>query len=340
MDRAAPIIKADDVAYPILQAPDLDLQETFLLDFGMHRVARTDDCLYMRGKGPQPFIHITQLGEKKFVGMAFEACSQEDVARLSLTEGFSAIEPMDSPGGGVRTYEFDPDGNRIELIFGRERRAVEDGLASQEINVGGVDHSNFRRLNQIKRFNKGAAPRIKRFGHIAIHMSDVEASLGWYNRHLGIIATDIVKPPPADEDTPVGGIFSRLDRGEKPSDHHSIFMIATSALTGHTPGLNHVSYEMVDIDDVFMGHEMLEKAGYELEWGIGRHYLGSQIFDYWRSPFGHVHEHQTDGDVFDNSVPPLLVNSGEVGDPNDPARAQSQWGPSLNPDTFGDARGL
>ena len=69
-------------------------------------------------------------------------------------------------------------------------------------------------------------------------------------------------------------------------------------------GLNHVSYEMVNIDDVFMGHEILKKEGYNHEWGVGRHYQGSQIFDYWRSPFNQVHEHETDGDVFDNTVPP------------------------------------
>ncbi|MEM8917461.1 MAG: VOC family protein [Pseudomonadota bacterium] len=340
MKAAVPIVKADDVAYPILQAPELNVQEQFLIDFGMHRVSRTQDSLYMRGEGPQPFVHVSHLGEKKFVGMAFEACTIDDVKNLSQAEGFSPIEEMDSPGGGYRTHGLDPDGNRIELIFGRERRQLDDDLAAQEINVGGVDHANFRRLNRAKRFLKGRTPRIKRFGHIAIHMSDLGASLDWYNRHLGIIATDIVKPPPADEQTPVGGIFSRLDRGDKPSDHHSIFMIATSDLADNKPGLNHVSYEMIDIDDVFMGHEILDKAGYEPEWGIGRHYLGSQIFDYWRSPFGHVHEHQTDGDVFDNSFPPQIVNAGELGDPDDRARGQSQWGPPLNPDTFGDARGL
>jgi hypothetical protein len=28
----------------------------------------------------------------------------------------------------------------------------------------------------------------------------------------------------------------------------------------------------------------------------GRHYLGSQIFDYWKDPFGAEIEHWTDGD--------------------------------------------
>lgn len=30
-----------------------------------------------------------------------------------------------------------------------------------------------------------------------------------------------------------------------------------------------------------LGHQWLKNKGYELEWGVGRHVLGSQIFDYW-----------------------------------------------------------
>ena len=41
----SPVIKVDDMAFPTLQVPDLDLQEKFLIDFGLTRVARTDDTL-------------------------------------------------------------------------------------------------------------------------------------------------------------------------------------------------------------------------------------------------------------------------------------------------------
>ena len=31
-------------------------------------------------------------------------------------------------------------------------------------------------------------------------------------------------------------------------------------------------------------------------WGIGRHLLGSQVYDYWADPWGRVHEHWADTD--------------------------------------------
>ena len=70
------IIKATDVAYPTLQCPDLDIQEQFLIHFGMHTVLKTDDTLIMRGDGPQQFIEICKKGEKKFISRAFNAGSR------------------------------------------------------------------------------------------------------------------------------------------------------------------------------------------------------------------------------------------------------------------------
>ena len=96
---------------------------------------------------------------------------------------------------------------------------------------------------------------------------------------------------------------------------------------------------MVNIDDIFMGHEILKRKGYQPEWGVGRHYQGSQIFDYWRSPFMQIHEHQTDGDVFDNTVPPQIVDVSADGDPEIPEMVSSQWGTGIS-ETFGDERGL
>ena len=333
-----PIIKADDVAYPILQVPDLDLQEQFLLHFGLHVAERSDDALYMHCEGNQPFVHETRRGPKKFVGSAFCALALEDLEKLSRTESFGDVETIEGPGGGYKIFGHDPDGLGVEVVHGRAPRPIDSNLKPEGMNVGGREHETFQRLNREKRFRKGAYPQIKRYGHYAINATDVMSSLNWYHEHLGIIASDIYKPPPADTATPAGGVFARLDRGLKPADHHTILIAGADPSDGQ-PGLNHISFEMVNIDDVFMGHEILAKHGYEPEWGIGRHYLGSQIFDYWRSPFGHVHEHQTDGDVFDNTIPPQIVNVATLGDPANPERGASQWGPAMS-STFGDKQGI
>ena len=103
------------------------------------------------------------------------------------------------------------------------------------------------------------------------------------------------------------GSFNRCDRGEEFVDHHVFFCIA-----GDSTGLNHFSYEVRDIDDVMMGHEYLRAKGkYKHMWGIGRHHLGSQVYDYWCDPWGRVHEHWTDSDRVNVHHVPTLAKAGE-----------------------------
>ena len=44
--------------------------------------------------------------------------------------------------------------------------------------------------------------------------------------------------------------------------------------------------------------------GYTPSWGVGRHILGSQVFDYWYTPDKFMIEHYSDGE-FPN-IPPLV----------------------------------
>ena len=67
------MIKVADIAFGRLQSPDLDLAEEFLADFGMIRAELTADRIYMRGTGSEPFIHVTHLGEPRFIGLGFRA---------------------------------------------------------------------------------------------------------------------------------------------------------------------------------------------------------------------------------------------------------------------------
>jgi hypothetical protein len=84
-------------------------------------------------------------------------------------------------------------------------------------------------------------------------------------------------------------------------------------------GLNHLSFEVPDIDDVAMGHDYLAQFGtYEHMWGIGRHVLGSQVYDYWADPWGRVHEHWADSDRLNLANGSNLVAAEEA--------LTSQWG--------------
>src|ERR1700740_503245 len=115
-----PVIKVSDLAYGRLRSPDLDKQEEFLTAFGMVRADRTKNALYMRGTDAPHHIHVTELGEPKYVGIAFHAGSVEGLEKWSSGEGSSRVEDIDEPGGGKRVRLTDPDGFQVEVIHGMQ----------------------------------------------------------------------------------------------------------------------------------------------------------------------------------------------------------------------------
>ena len=292
-----PVIKAFDLAYGRICAPDLDRMEAFLADFGMVRAERTRRALYMRGTDPPHHIHVTELGEPRFIGIALHARSREDLEKVARLEGASAIEEIDEPGGGRRVGLSAPDGHRVEIVHGMEM--LEPIPVSRlPVNCGS---DKLRRKGELFRVPRGPS-QVKRFGHFVLMSPNFEKMVRWYRETLGFLSSDEVY---VGEKSRLVGSFNRLDRGDDYVDHHAFFCIR-----GESSGLNHLSFEARDIDDIMTGHEHLEAKGYKHIWGIGRHLLGSQVFDYWADPWGRVHEHWADTDVLNASARPGLNEAG------------------------------
>lgn len=92
-------VKVSDFLYGRLQSPDLDRAEAFLAVFGMARAARTNTALYMRGTDPVHYVHVTELGEPRFLGLGFAVTDPDDLKRIARLSGASGIESIDEPGG-------------------------------------------------------------------------------------------------------------------------------------------------------------------------------------------------------------------------------------------------
>jgi hypothetical protein len=242
-----PVIKARDMASPRLQVPDLDQLEAFLMDFGMVRADRRSNVLFMRGAGSAPYAHVIHQGEPAFLGFAFSVGSRADLDSLAATPGFTPVEAIDAPGGGWKTSTVDPDGLLVEAVFGIEPAAPLSDLSPRPLNMG----DDFRRIGQVQRIKAGPS-RIKRFGHLALNVADVPAALAWYSTRFGLLQSDRVNIAPGQ---PVA-VFTRCDRGAEPADHHSI-LFASAMGSGGVAGLNHLSWEVCDIDDVHAGREYL-----------------------------------------------------------------------------------
>src|SRR3974377_1072225 len=174
-----PVIKAYDLAYGRLRAPDLDKQEEFLTDFGMGGADRTKNALYRRGSDPPHHIHVTELGEPRYVGIAVHAASYEDLERMSRVEGASRIEDIDEPGGGKRVRLTDPDGYQVEVVHGM---ALLDPIEVPRPVVNSGDNK-YRRKGELFRIERGPS-HIKRFGHFVVMSKNFDRTAVWYREML------------------------------------------------------------------------------------------------------------------------------------------------------------
>jgi catechol 2,3-dioxygenase-like lactoylglutathione lyase family enzyme len=308
------MIAVEDIAYVRLRAPDLDLMERCLVDFGMQRASRSEHMLCMRGYGTDPVIHITEKGDTHQVGLAFKAQSLADLQRLAAEQG-RPVESRREPGGGVAVYLADPDGNRVEIVHGIGPSPLPALREPVRFNPAG---SRSRR-NQTVRIDC-APSHVMRLGHAAIHAIDLPAMLAFYRDVLGFRLSDSYY---AGEPGNTMAAFMHCGLGEKFTDHHTIALIGD----GRT-GFDHLGFEVLDLDDLMMGNRYLKRANWEHSWGVGRHNDGSQIFDYWRDPFGLKIEHWTDGDQVNDAY----QGRNSPFSPEIAADALAQWGPTFNPD--------
>ncbi|MEM1143074.1 MAG: VOC family protein [Pseudomonadota bacterium] len=305
--------RAQDLAYVRFSAPDLGLMAKFLHDFGMQTSTQQNDAgqsaLYGRGTDPIPFLHETVEGAAAFLGLGFQMQSRDDLEAVATMAGASPIEEIPGPGGGDRVRFTDPQGYEIDAVVGRERAAEMPTHKRREPLNTGDSRARFREPVRLKR----NASHVKRLGHCVIYVADFRESEAWYKERFGLICSDEIKDDSKDR---VIGAFMRCNCGDQPVDHHTLFPVESDQR-----GMQHAAFEVTDWDDLMLGHDHLAGKGYEHRWGIGKHELGSQVFDYWHDPFGNNLEHFTDGDLFD-AEQPTETHGTE-------ALRTVQWGPGV-----------
>lgn len=306
-----PLIRVADAAFPRFQAPDLDRMEAFLQAFGMQRSARTGSALYMRGTDGDHHVHVTHTGEAAFLGLAFRAASREDLVRLASATG-TKVEASGEPGGGEVVHLRDPDGRIVDVVHGIEAVAPLELRGHPPLNTG----AERVRVVTLQRVGQGPA-QVKRFGHAALKTADFPRLSAWYRHTLGMLVSDDIFLEGPEQ--PIGR-FLRCDRGPDAADHHTLLLLETPEAK-----LGHCAWEVADFDDLMAGrdHLLANDNGGHPYWGVGRHVLGGQVFDYWKDPFGFTVEHWTDSDLLRADTPAGVHHV---------LASLNQWGPMPPPD--------
>jgi catechol 2,3-dioxygenase-like lactoylglutathione lyase family enzyme len=301
-----PTIRVRRLAYVRVAAPDLAEAERFLEQFGLRVAARTDASIYLRGTDPDPPCYVLSRGAPGVTAIAFEADSASDLAKLSSIAGASSISKLDEPAGGQVVRLRDPQGMQVEIVHGQAALDPIDPAPSHAFNMNGQKP----RAGMLPNIGRGPS-RVRRIGHLVLESGDPGCVYGWYHDHLGLRKSDEVRLPNGGTQM----IFACLDRGQEFVDHH---VVGFQYALDEGARVQHVAFEVGNLDDLMAGHHHLKAKRRKAVWGVGRHRYGGQIYDYWASPWGLIHEHWTDTD---------LVNEDTV--PTDCAFAdlEEYWGP-------------
>jgi catechol 2,3-dioxygenase-like lactoylglutathione lyase family enzyme len=153
---------------------------------------------------------------------------------------------------------------------------------------------------------KDDVERPKKLSHCVLNSGEQESAVNFWCDALGTRVIDRTKAM----------TFVNLS-----ADHHSVAIVKGSGAT-----LHHVAFEMPSIEAVMRGGGRLKDAGHPIEWGIGRHGPGNNVFAYFVGPEDMVIEYTAEVDQVDDTY--------KVGNPDDwtwkPGR-NDQWGINAGP---------
>jgi catechol-2,3-dioxygenase len=250
-----PVARLHSLRSVQLRVPTLTESADFYSDvWGLGLVERDRDDAWLRGTGTNH--HILQLTRAERNGLgkisfAIRTRAEVDEAARRLEKlGVPMLfgpGPLDQVGAGYGLHFVDPEGRIIEFAADMHSVAPLSADAAKPLNVT----------------------------HVVLNTVDIDRSVAWYTRVLGMRVSDWSEHQMA---------FLRCN-----TDHHSIaFNQAEWA------SVNHIAYAMPTVDHFMRGIGSLKQQGITPLWGPGRHGPGNNTFSYFADPAGLVCEYTSD----------------------------------------------
>ena len=261
----------DSVVYGV---DDVETARRFYSDFGLETLERAPSGATLTTQEGSTIVLRARQDETLPIAMEDRPTVREMIWGLESKADLAALGadlsrdlPLREDADGT-LHTVDPAGYGLGF---RVRRTTPVEMPPVGLNtVGEALRSNAR-----ARFYERAQPA--HMGHVVIYAPNFDEMTAFYADRLGFWTTDYLDPV---------GIFLRCT-----SDHHNLFLVRH-----HRTGFNHLSFGVHNIDEIMGGFRMLSKEGWEPVWGLGRHYIGSNIFYYFRNPAGGFSEYYADLD--------------------------------------------
>lgn len=268
------ITGVDKVVYGV---DDMETCTRFFTDWGLARLDGDEGAaLFETQEG-------TQVELRRADDAALPPAIEEGPTVREVVWGVAGSADLDAVAGALGEAARDTgdperpgatDPNGLALSFRVSRRRPSEAVGSP---MNRADHIG--RIDERARVYDRAEPL--KVGHVVFFTPDVNATRAFYQDRLGFIVSDCY---------PDAGYFLRC-RAE--GGHHDLFLLQTP---DKKRGLNHVSFTVRDIHEVFGGGLAIDRCGWTTQIGPGRHPISSAYFWYVKCPAGALAEYYADED--------------------------------------------
>lgn len=226
----------------------------FMVDiWGLAAAEVRGGVYYLRGSGPYPYLVSFQPGEE-FVRSVTFVGSEDELAGITARARAKAW-PMRSV---VSQDLGGGHGIEVQLPEGEILRFL---AGSAEVAPIAGHPKKSRRVMPVK------------LTHVVFNAADAEQSGHAVEEVLDFRVSDRT----------AGMVFVRCN-----DSHHS-----TAFARAGFSSLNHIAFEMDDLDAVMRGIGWMRDNGFAPAWGPGRHGPGDNVYAYYIAPFGPVIEYST-----------------------------------------------
>ncbi|HVZ53085.1 MAG TPA: VOC family protein [Pseudolabrys sp.] len=257
----------------VLQVPDASVAQDFYGSFGLD-AQRAGDAVALKTFGHEHrWGSVIEGAKTKALHHLSFGCYAQDIDALKKRIEEQGIKLTDAPKGfesngfWFRNHEGVLMEVKVAPKVSPDHKAV-----SEWPTVGpGVAAATTR--------EKAPAVRPRRLSHVLIFTQDVDASIKFYERTLGLRLSDRASDLVA------------FMHGIHGSDHHLLALVKSSG-----PGFHHCSWDTASIQDIGLGAMRMHDKGWQKGWGLGRHVLGSNYFHYIMDPWGSFSEYSCDID--------------------------------------------
>lgn len=286
-------LRSVEMGLPDMAAAEKFFTETWHLDV----VLRDAGIVYLRGTGADH--HLLALRHSDIPALhaitlkATSSMALDTIEGLVVANGGRVLQAKhtvrDASGGEAITI-VDPQGRVLQIVH------------------GDVSHANCEPELPAN------ADKPIRLAHAVLNSIDVAAAMPFYENVLGFKLSDRTKIM----------AFIRIPQGEAVrgfGDHHSIALADSD-----NNCLNHIAFVMPTLESVMRGGGRMRDAGYDIEWGPGRHGPGDNAFNYFVGPAGFVIEYTAEVEQIDDSYV-----AGGPADWKWPTGRVDQWGISGPP---------